>query len=127
MHTSLLLLALTGPGAAPHIAAPDTPRWQDSYSSARKVGREQGKPLAVFIASGSAGWENVTDDGKPSRRSRQLLAEHFVCLHVNSATPEGQRLAEAFNIPSGPGLVVSTRSGDGQAFRHQGTLSRGEL
>src|SRR5262249_24254224 len=30
-------------------------------------------------------------------------------------------------VPSGPGLVLSTRSGDGQAFRHQGTLSRGEL
>lgn len=128
MHTSLLLLALAGPGAAPAPATTvDGPNWQDSYRAAREVGREQGKPLAVFIGSGPGGWEKLTDNGKPTRQARQLLAEAFVCLYVDRSTPEGRRLAEAFEVPAGPSLVVSTRDGEGQAFAHQGTMSPAEL
>jgi hypothetical protein len=127
MHTSLLMLALAGPAAAPAPVLLGGPNWQESYRTAREVGREQGKPLAVFIASGPGGWEKLTDDGKPTRRARQLLAEGFVCLYVDRTTPEGRRLADAFEVPSGNSLVLSTRDGEGQAFAYRGTMSRAEL
>ena len=127
MHTSLLLFALAGPAVAPAPQAPPALIWQGSYRAAREVGREQGKPLAVFVGAGPAGWEKLTGDAKPTQAAQQLLADSYVCLYLDTTTPEGRRLAAAFECPDGAGLVVSTRDGEGQAFSHQGTMSRGEL
>ncbi len=128
MHTSFLFLALLGPEAAPFaVAAPEAPIWQDSYRAALESGREQSMPLAIFVGSGPSAWESLTDDGKPNRGTRQLLADSFVCLYVDRSTPQGRRLAEAFEIPSNNGLVLSTRDGEGQAFTHPGRMSRADL
>ncbi len=127
MHTSLLLLALAGPAAAPAPQTTATPNWQESYRAACEAGRQQSKPLAVFVGSGPAGWEKVISDGKPTPEAKQLLADNYVCCYLDTATPEGRRLAAAFEIPEGAGLVVSTRDGEGQAFSHRGTMSRAEL
>lgn len=127
MHTSVLLIALMGPGAAPAAEAPEAPRWQESYRAARTVGREAGKPLAVFIGSGPSGWEGLTEEGKLTRRLLRLLAENYVCVYVDTSKPAGQRLADAFDVHSGTGLVVSTYDGKDQAFWHAGTMSRSQL
>jgi len=36
------------------------------------------------------------------------------------ATDDGRQLAQAFDVPNGVGLVISDRSGQVQAFSHQG-------
>jgi hypothetical protein len=127
MHTSLVLVALMGPGAAPAVAAPEAPSWQVSYEAARAAGRQRNKPLAVFLGSGPAGWEKLTEEGGLTRRSRQVLAESYVCVYVDQASPAGRKLAQAFEVSSGTGLVVSSLDGDAQAFCYRGTMSQGEL
>jgi hypothetical protein len=128
MHTSLVLIALLGPGAAPAVtAAPEAPSWQESYRAAQAAGRERGKPLVIFIGSGPAGWQKLTEERGLTRRSRQLLAEGYVCVYVDQASVEGKKLAEAFEVSSGTGLIVSSRDGDAQAFWYRGTMSQGEL
>jgi hypothetical protein len=127
MHVSVLLIALMQPGAAPSLANPSAPAWQDSYKAAREVGREVKKPLAVFIGSGPAGWEKLANEGKLSPRHRQLLNDHFVCLYLNLDVEEQRPMAKAFDVTTGTGLVLSTREGNSQAFFHHGTLSHSEL
>lgn len=128
MHTSLVLVALMGPGAAPTVtAAPEAPSWQASYEAARAAGRERGKPLVIFIGSGPAGWQKLTEEGGLTRRSRQLLTEGYVCVYVDQASADGRKLAKAFEVSSGTGLVISSRDADSQAFSYRGTMSQGEL
>src|SRR4051794_11680951 len=77
MHTSLLLVALMGPGAAPE--ALEAPMWQGSYTAARTIAQREGKPLAVFIGSGPAGHGRFVEEGKLSAEAQRLLTEHYVC------------------------------------------------
>jgi len=126
MHTSLLFVALMGPGAAPQSQTPETPQWQQNYGVACKVGQKEGKPLAVFIGSGPAGWEKVAAEGKLSAKARNLLTEHYICVYVDVARPQNKSLASAFEI-TGTGLILSTRDGEGQAFWHQGQLKALDL
>lgn len=124
MHTSLLLVALMGPGAAP--TASEAPSWQTSYSAALAEGREQGKPVAVFVGRGPAGWQKVGADGL-SAEARKALAANYVCVYVDATQPKGQKLATAFEIGTGTGLVLSTKDGENQAFSHDGSMSNAEL
>jgi len=123
MHTSLILVALMGPGEMLETPASPTPTWQDSYSEARQLGRQLQKPLAVFIGSGSKGWQNVIEEGKLSSRAQKLLAEKYVCVYVDRTKATGGRLARQFDVPEGSGLILSTQDGEGQAFFHAGQLS----
>src|SRR3954470_7725649 len=105
MYTSLLLIALAGPGESTKAADP-TPTWQASYGVACKIGKQQDKPLAVFIGDGPAGWKKVVEGGELSEQARKILADGYVCVYVDRTKPNGSRLAEQFDVPSGPGLVV---------------------
>ena len=126
MHTSLILVALLGP-AETHETQTQTVTWQDSYDTARQMGRLQGKPLAVFIGDGPVGWKKVATEGGLSSQANRLLAQGYVCLYVDRTRPGGQHLAESFEVPSGPALVVSSRDGEGQVFFHPGKLTAGDL
>jgi hypothetical protein len=123
MYTSLVLVALAGGSASP--AVPD-PSWQEDYAAARKLGRQERKPLAVFIGAGREGWGKVSESGKLNPAVKRRLADDYVCLYLNRARPSGWRVASAFRM-SGPGLVISSPDGEDQAFRHEGTLSSSEL
>jgi hypothetical protein len=48
-------------------------------------------------------------------------------VYVDTTQAAGQRLAGAFEIPSGLGLVISDFSGAIQAFHHEGDLPEPEL
>jgi hypothetical protein len=48
-------------------------------------------------------------------------------VYVDTAQPEGKRLAAAFDLSGGPGLVLSNHAGDLQAFRHAGDLADADL
>ena len=127
MYASLFALALTVPGAAPRPDATNSVKWHDSYSSARAAGREQDKPLAVFVGSGLMGWKHFIDEGSLSEKARKTLADGYVCLYVDRDQPAGNRLAEQFGVSTGSGLVFSTRDGTGQAFFHAGKMSAADF
>src|SRR5436309_2264194 len=123
MFTSTLLFALLSvPGAA------DTPTWSTDYQAARKESATTGKPLAVFLGTGKAGYEKLArDGGELSAECRRHLASHYVCVYVDTSTESGKRLADALEMPGGQGLVLSDRTGAVQAFRHEGSLTNAEM
>lgn len=124
MYTSIVCFALSGLLAA--APAPGEPGWLTEYGQARKQGEKEQKPLAVFVGSGKAGWNRVSRDGQLDPEVKRLLGDHFICLYVNTDEASGKRLASAFEI-QGPGVVISTHTGQQQAFRHDGRLESQEL
>ena len=109
MHTLIVLVALTG------LMAPtegtSAPTWLSDYSQARRQGAAQKKPLAVFLSSGKESWGRRVTQGSVGGEVRRLLASRYVCVSVDTTTEEGRRLASAFEMPNGLGLVISDRSG----------------
>jgi hypothetical protein len=79
--------------------------------------------LAVVFGSGQEGWAKMvrTED------SRLLLAEQYVCVYVDTATDAGKTLAQKFGITNPMGVVLSDRSGDVQAYWHEGDLADASL
>jgi hypothetical protein len=127
MHTSILLVAMLGPGATPEGPALETLSWQKSYPEARKVGRQQNSPLAIFIGKGQDGWQQVCRAREFPAQARHTLAAHYVCVYVDTSTPAGRTLAAQLEVTDGPGLVLGTRDGENQAFHHAGRLTRTQL
>lgn len=105
----------------------DSPAWHADYRAAQKLGREGNKPLAVFVGSGKQGWNHVIRDGRLGKDAHQLLAKTYICVYVDTDLEPGKQLAAAFDIPKGPGLIVSDHTGTLQAFHHRGDLSNDQL
>jgi hypothetical protein len=124
MYTSALLVALNGLFA---LSVVGEPLWQTDYGTARRLVREGGKPLAVFIGSGKAGWNQLASEGQLSKESRRLLSDQYVCLYIDVSRPEGRRLAGTFELADSPSLVISDQTGKLQAFRHEGDLADEQL
>jgi hypothetical protein len=122
MYTSLVWIALTGTADATSAKAPE---WQTDYSAAQKTGMEEKKPLAVVIGKGPSGWEAISREGKLDPETAEALQANYVCVYIDATTERGQKLADAFQMKSG--LVISDRSGEKQAFRHEGALANGDL
>jgi len=123
MYTSMLVLAFSGFAAA----NADTPTWLNDYSAAVGRGAAQKKPVAVFLATGVNGWKMLGHEGGLSREALKILASQYVCVHVDTTAPEGKRLAGALEIPSGLGIVISDRTGQVQAFSHEGDLTDAKM
>ncbi len=125
MYTSLMLAVMVGPGVAPSVSAPESLTWHADYVAARKIGRQEEKPLAVFIGSGQRGWEKISHERKLSPDVRKLLTDHYVCVFVDTSKAHGKRLASEFDMTHG--LVLSTRDGGSQAFRQDGHIGAKDL
>ena len=123
MHTSVLWLVLAA--AAP--SGDRKPEWLTSYGQAQKQGQTSSKPLAVFLAPGKDGWQQLVREGKLSKESLEQLADGYVCVHLDTTTDNGKKYAKAFEMSSGLGVVLSDRSGDTQAYRHEGSLDGSAL
>jgi hypothetical protein len=125
MYTSLVLVALSGS----LVASSSQPgsNWHKDYNEARKIGQSEKKPLAVFIGNGTGGHEKVCRDGKMPAEVEKMLMDSYVCVYVDSSTPEGQKLASQFANTRGLGLVLSDRTGDLQAFSQEGDLAAADL
>jgi hypothetical protein len=96
------------------------------YRRAKVLAVKQQKPLAVFVARGSAGWQQVLRDGV-SPEVRQLLSQRYVLVYVDQDNADGRKWAEAFELNGKSGLVLSDRKAELQAFRHEGELTASEL
>jgi hypothetical protein len=125
MYTSAILIALTGSLVA--STGNESLNWRNDYMEARKIGQSEKKPLAVFIGNGASGYEKVCRDGKISAEVEKMLEDSYVCVYVDSSTPEGQQVASAFGNTKGLGLVLSDRTGELKAFSHEGDLSAVDL
>jgi hypothetical protein len=119
MYTAMALVALTTGNLTTN------PAWLDDYSAAQAKVTVAGKPMAVFVGTGKAGWEAAVRDGFDPSVSN-LLAEKFVCLYVDASTPKGKTLAANLQVGD-RGIVLSDRTGKTQAYSAAGTISRAEL
>ena len=97
MYTSILLFAL-----APIAPAVDpAPSWQTDYPAARKIGAAEKKPVAVILAPGRKGWQKLSQDGSLSKEVRRILADKYVCVHIDTTNADGKSLAEDFEMAGG--------------------------
>ena len=124
MFTSALVITLAGYLAA---ATLESPAWHADYGSAQKLGKEGYKPLAVFIGSGKAGWNQLSREGQLTKDVNRLLARNYVCVYVDADQDAGKQLALEFRVPNGPGLILSDHSCNHQAFFHRGDLTNEQL
>jgi hypothetical protein len=125
MYTSFALVALAVSVAA--SSPQEGLAWQKDYTHAMHACKTEKKPMAVFFGSGKAGYGKVCKDGQLSTALQKLLADNYVCMYVDVSTPAGEKLAADFAITQGQGLVLSSRTGDVQAFYHDGDLNDGDL
>jgi hypothetical protein len=122
MNTLVIVLSAVL-GQAEEVRAP---LWRQDYTQAQKVAAQDKKPMAVFLKQGQNGISKLVPGGL-NEQAKQLLANNYVTVSVDTATPEGQRLARAFEIRDGQGLILSDRGGTYQAFWSQGTLTNQDL
>lgn len=122
MYTSCFI----GLMLAPVLAVAQTPAWQKSYAGALDVGQKQGRPVAVFVGTGPQGQAALVKEGQFSAETLQILAQKYVCLYLDRAQPGNERLISDLGI-SKTGLVISDRTGEFQAFHHDGTVPLVEL
>src|SRR5262245_13807064 len=124
MYTSGLLLALAG-------LLPSTvnrePTWLEDYRQAFGQCKKVNKPLAVFIGSGSKGWNQLSQDRQLNAETKEILSKNYVCVYLDADRKEGRELATAFEMPNRLGIVISDSHGQVQAFRHEGDLRAEEL
>jgi hypothetical protein len=125
MYTSILLVALTG--VAPSADGAKAPKWSLDYTAAAKQAAQAKKPLAVFLAPGEGAYQKIGREGGIGAEAEGILADRYVCVHIDTTTAKGKELARAFAIPEGLGIVISDRTGEKQAFRHEGDLARADL
>jgi hypothetical protein len=133
MYTSVAFALLAASVAASSAQVPggnatgsDLP-WQKDYAQARSIAQTEKKPVAVFFGSGPGGYGKVSEEGQLSGALQKLLADNYTCLYVDVSTPNGKKLAQDFAITRGVGLVLSDRTGELQAFYHDGDLSDADL
>jgi hypothetical protein len=106
-------------------ALPSGVTWQTDYSKALSTAVAQQKPIAVFIGRGEAGYSKLVTEGQIPASAGELLAKNFVCVYVDTDTPDGKSLASQFSVSNG--LIISTRGGAYQALRHTGSVSAANL
>ena len=119
MNTSIFAVVLTGALLSGQNGAPT---WHNDYSKAQQQGIAQQKPLVVVFAPGAKAWTKVVRDANPSADVAKMLADKYVCVCVDTATPAGKKLAADFAINGKVGMVISDRAGTSQAFWHQGDM-----
>jgi hypothetical protein len=125
MNTSILGAALVAALATAHNASL-APAWQHDYRLARELVSRENKPLVVVIGSSKTDWANLAKPAEQDETINQTLRSSYVCLFVDTDTTEGQQLARSFEM-TGPGIVISNRSGETQAYRKAGEVPAQEL
>src|SRR5438067_1294696 len=125
MYTSVVLFALAG--YTTPFYTPVAPTWFNDYDRASKLGHQEGRPLAVFLAPGNTGPQKTITEGKLDKDVEKLLSAHYVCVFLDTSKEANQRLAARFELEHGKGIVISDRSGSKQAFRKEGVLPSRDL
>jgi hypothetical protein len=125
MYTSILLVALTG--TAPAAEGSKAPTWSHDYTAAAKEAVQAKKPLLVILAPGQDGYDKMGQDGGLSAEAKALLADKYVCVHIDTTTSKGKDLARAFEFSGDMGIAISDVTGEKLAFYHEGDLANVDL
>jgi hypothetical protein len=125
MNSSIIGVALVAALFPAHNATL-APSWHHDYRQARDVGSRENKPLVVVIGSGKTDWANLAKPAEQDGSINQTLRSSYVCLFVDTDTTDGQQLARTFDM-AGPGVVISNRSGEVEAYRKAGEVPAVEL
>jgi hypothetical protein len=123
MYTPVVLLALFQLSAAVIPAM----SWHQNYTTALQQAAAVQRPLAVFIGSGTAGWQSISPAGQLDAEARRLLADHYICLYVDTTESSGKQLAASFGVTQGPALILSDKTRQYQAYRQAGTMQPTQL
>lgn len=121
MYTSALLLALTVHANTQGAE----PTWAQDYAQALKRGADEKKPVAVFLGTGNQGFTQVVNEGNLSQEVGDILSMQYICVYIDTATPQGKVMATAFGM--GRGIVLSDRSGVYLTFSREGVMSNQEM
>jgi hypothetical protein len=125
MYSSLTIIAL---GSWFSMASESIePKWMTSYTEALQEAKDLERPLVVVIGAGRQGWHQVSADGQLDGAIQRILSRNYICVYLDTDKKADRRLAAAFEIPKGPGIVISAPSGTIQAFRHHGEIDDNEL
>ena len=103
------------------------PGWNNDYELALQRAGAAKKPLAVFIGTGKDGWKAVCAEGELGPEVRRLLADEYVCLYVDANRVAHKELAQKFEVGQSPLVVLSTRDGAYQAYRHAGAQANAKF
>jgi hypothetical protein len=121
--TTLAALALAG-GLGSGVI-PSTPNWHTDYAQAMTRSSAEGKPMAVFIGNGADRVAKMLADGTISADAARVLKASYVCVYLDTNTPAGKDLAGRFEISQG--LIISSKGGNLQSYRHSGAIGNKEL
>jgi len=122
MFSSMIGLALAlAPSPAANLTA-----WQSDYRQAKSLAAREHKPLAVVIGTGAANWDNVVSAGSLGDTAINTIRSTYVCVYIDTATEAGKKLAKEFDF-TGPGVIISDRTGELQAYRQVGTVEATKL
>lgn len=113
--TSLAAAAVVGVLTAGNV--PTQPTWATNYGSALTLAAEQHKPVAVFITNG--GMNHLTK-GELGTDASKTLSTHYIAVQIDATTEGGKKMADAFGISEG--VVISDRTGELMALRHEGSV-----
>jgi hypothetical protein len=122
MNTLVILLSAVLGQAEEQTA----PQWRQSYTQAQNMAAQIKRPVAVFLTPGPNSLDKLIPGGL-NDQAREILTSDYIPVVVDTTTPEGQRLARAFELRDGQGLVLSDRAGAYQAFWSQGNLTNEDL
>jgi hypothetical protein len=121
--TTLAAIALAG-GISSGVI-PSTPNWHTDYAQAMSRSSAEGKPMAVFIGNGADRVAKMLSDGTISADAARVLNASYVCVYLDANTESGKDLAGRFEITEG--LVISSKGGNLQAYRHAGAIKGKDL
>ena len=65
--------------------------------------------------------------GRLKTPTAKYLAANYVCLYADTSDEAGRQLAGQLAISQGRGIVISDRTGEFQAFSHDGDLPEADL
>lgn len=123
MYTSMIGLAVTA------IFGSAVPVWHTNYREAKDLAAREHKPLVVVLCTctGEAAWNGITSEGGLNAESLKVLRDSYVCVYVDTDSDKGRRLAADFELTNGPAIIISDKSGDVQAYRHDGAQTPSAL
>ena len=119
--TSLAAVAVAGLFASGSLSG--QPDWAPSYASALSRAAELRKPVAVFITPGSLA--QLTKGTGLGSDASKTLHSHYIAVQIDATTEAGKKMAESFGIKEG--VVISDRTGDVMALRHEGAVTQADL
>ena len=123
MYTSMFGFAVTA------MLSAAAPTFQTDYRDAKALAARESKPLLVVLCTctGEAAWNRIAIEGSLGTESLKVLRESYVCVYVDTASDRGSRLAADFDLTNGPALIISDKTGEVQAYRHDGAQPASQL